>query len=172
MVLILEDSTINFLHGNWNYCWIKTDIDVMMLFKFVIKCVRLNFRAIALMISNSIYYVHMMVVCSWKTFENSLVKILKNSVSRVSTDREFPSIDWMFFFDRSNKNQESIESTWDFVMNLFNFSTDQICHFDQSNRNWESIKSSRKFVKIFFIISFDRSRDTFDRSKAVNFEFH
>ena len=47
--MILENSTINFLHSYWNYCLIKTDIDVMMLFKFDIKYVRLNFKAIASM---------------------------------------------------------------------------------------------------------------------------
>ena len=47
--MMLEDSTINFLHGYSNYCLIKTDIDVMMLFKFDIMYVRLNFKAIASM---------------------------------------------------------------------------------------------------------------------------
>ena len=47
--MMLEDSTINFLHGCWNYCLIKTEIDVMMLFKFDIKYVKLNFKAIASM---------------------------------------------------------------------------------------------------------------------------
>ena len=47
--MMLEDFTINFLHGYWNYFLIETDIDVMMLFKFDIKYVRLNFKAIASM---------------------------------------------------------------------------------------------------------------------------
>ena len=47
--IMLEDSTINFLHDYWNYCLIKFDIDVMMLFKFDIKYVRLNFKTIASM---------------------------------------------------------------------------------------------------------------------------
>ena len=47
--MMLEDSTIDFLHGCWNYCRIKIDIDVMMLFKFDIKYVRLNFKAIVSM---------------------------------------------------------------------------------------------------------------------------
>ena len=81
--MMLEDSTINFLHGCWNYYFIKTDIDVMMLFKFDIKYVKLNLMAIA--------------------------------------SKEFPSINRMFLFNRSNGNQESIKSTWDFVINLFNF---------------------------------------------------
>ena len=47
--MILEDYVINFLHGCWNYCLTKIDIDVMMLFKFDIKYVKLNFKAIASM---------------------------------------------------------------------------------------------------------------------------
>ena len=46
------------------------------------------------------------------------MKILKNSVSRASTEREFPSIDRMFLFNRSNRNRES---TREFVMNLLKF---------------------------------------------------
>ena len=38
--MILQDSTLNFLHGYWYCCLIKIDIDVMMLFKFDIKYVR------------------------------------------------------------------------------------------------------------------------------------
>ena len=82
---------------------------------------RLWHQWILVLVSNSIYYVHMMVVCSWKTIENYLVKILENSISRVSTNREFPSIDRMFLFDRSNKNRELIESTQEFMMNLLKF---------------------------------------------------
>ena len=118
--MMLEDSTINFLHGCWNYYFIKTDIDVMMLFKFDIKYVKLNFMAIA--------------------------------------SKEFPSINRMFLFNQSNGNQESIKSTWDFVINLFNFwpienSFRLIFLYDRSNRNRELIESSRMFIKIFFIIS-------------------
>ena len=47
--MMLEDYVINFMHGYWNHCLIKTDIDVMILFKFDIKYVRLNFKAIASM---------------------------------------------------------------------------------------------------------------------------
>ena len=47
--MMLEDSTINFFHGCRNYYLIKTNIDVMILFKFDIKYVKLNFKAIASM---------------------------------------------------------------------------------------------------------------------------
>ena len=39
----------NFMHGCSNYGLVKTEIDVMMLFKFEVKYVELNFKAIALM---------------------------------------------------------------------------------------------------------------------------
>ena len=47
--ILLEDYTLNFLHDHWNYCLTKTDIDVMMLFKFEFKYVKLIFKAIASM---------------------------------------------------------------------------------------------------------------------------
>ena len=50
--MMLDGSTINFLHVCRNYCFIKIDIDVTMLFKFDVKYVKLNFKAIALMESN------------------------------------------------------------------------------------------------------------------------
>ena len=92
------------------------------------------------------------------------------SISRVSINWEFPSIDRMFFFDRLNRNRESIELTRDFVMNFFNFSTvrellstDRICLFNQLKRNRESIESSRKLVKIYYIISIDQEIHSIDR---------
>ena len=51
--LMLEDYIYiyiyNFLHGCWNYGLMKTNIDVMMLFKFEFKYVKLNFKAITSM---------------------------------------------------------------------------------------------------------------------------
>ena len=43
--MLLEDYTFNFLLGCWNCCLMKINIDVMMLFKFDIKYVKLNFKA-------------------------------------------------------------------------------------------------------------------------------
>ena len=123
--IMLEDSTFNFLHGCWNYCFIKTDIDVIMLFEFDIKYVKLNFKAIASMVFS--FVLKLNLLCSYdgtlfmKTIENYLVKILENSVSRVSTDREFPLINRMFLFNQSNRNRELIESTHGFVLNLLKF---------------------------------------------------
>ena len=47
--MLLEDYAFNFLHGYWNYDLIKTVIDVMMLFKFGFKYVKLILKAIASM---------------------------------------------------------------------------------------------------------------------------
>ena len=47
--MLLEDYAFNFLHGCWNYVLIETNIDVMMLFIFEFKYVKLNFKAIASM---------------------------------------------------------------------------------------------------------------------------
>ena len=103
----------------------KTNIDVMMLFKFDIKWVRLNFKAIASMEFS--FGLKLNLLCSYvcslfmETIENCLVEILENSISRVSTDQEFPSINQMFLFNRLNKNRESIELTRLFMLNLLKF---------------------------------------------------
>ena len=47
--MMMEDYAISFVHSDWNYCLIKTDTNVMMLFKFDVKYVKLNFKAIASM---------------------------------------------------------------------------------------------------------------------------
>ena len=95
--MILENSTINFLHSYWNYCLIKTDIDVMMLFKFDIKYVRLNFKTIAsikfsfdlnlIMIWSRNY-----VLFKWN-IKTVTRKIWKN-FSFTSFDRSRISFDW------------------------------------------------------------------------------
>ena len=105
--IMLEDYTINFLHGYWNYCLIKTDIDVMMLFKFEFKYVKLNFKAIdqwnSVLISFSDYHVRMLVVCSRKTIENCLRNFLEIRVSQVSINWDIHSIDqklWILNFSK------------------------------------------------------------------------
>ena len=76
----------------------------MMLFKFDIKYVKLNFMAIASMVFN--FDLKLNLLCSYdgslfiKTIKNCLVKILENSVSQVLTNREFPLNNRMFLFDR------------------------------------------------------------------------
>ena len=61
--MLLEDFTIKFLRGCWNYCLIKTNIDVMMLFKFDIKYVKLSFKAIASMEFN--FDINLCLLCSY-----------------------------------------------------------------------------------------------------------
>ena len=61
--MLSEDYTINFLCGHSNYCLIKTDIDVMMLFKFDVKYVKLNFKAIASMEFS--FDVNLYLLCSY-----------------------------------------------------------------------------------------------------------
>ena len=139
----------------------------------------------SVLISKSIYYVHMMVVCSWKTIENYLMKILENWVSRVSTDWEFPSIDRMFLFDRSNVPFRSIEQKsrinrvnprvcTKFIKILSHrefLSINRICLLDRSNRNQELIESSKLFIKIFFMISINQGAHSIDRKLWV-LNFH
>ena len=60
---MLEDLVINFLHGHWNYCLIKTDINVKMLFKFDVKYVKLNFKAIASMEFS--FDINLYILCSF-----------------------------------------------------------------------------------------------------------
>ena len=164
---MLEDSAINFLHGCWNYWLIKTDIDVMMLFKFDIKYVKLNFKAITSMEFN--FDLKLNLLCSydgclfmknrWKLLSKNYGKFSFTSFNwlripfdwsnvpfllikqelridwvnlrvcvefiKISTDWEFLLIDRICLFDRSNRNREliesSIESTWEFVLNLLKF---------------------------------------------------
>ena len=102
--MLLEDFAFNFLHGYWNYDLIKTDIDVMMLFKFEFKYVKLIFKAIASM--NFSFDIILWLSCLYvsclfkKNIENCLRKILEIQVSRfsinwksLSIDREIHSID-------------------------------------------------------------------------------
>ena len=61
--MLLEDFAFNFLHGYWNYDLIKTDIDVMMLFNFEFKYVKLILKAIASMEFN--FVINLCQSCSY-----------------------------------------------------------------------------------------------------------
>ena len=112
-----------------------------------------------------------------KTIENCLVKFLENSVSQVLTNREFPSIDRMFLFDRSNVPFRSIEQKsrinrvnprvcTKFIKILSHrefLLINRICLLDRSNRNQELIESSKLFIKIFFMISINQGAHSIDR---------
>ena len=116
--MMLKDSTINFLHGCWNYSFIKTDIDVIILFKFDIKNVKLNFKAMASMEFS--FDLKLNLLCS---YDDSL--FMKNRWKLLGENSEkfnFSSFDWSRIpFDWSNSNRESFESTREFVMNLLKF---------------------------------------------------
>ena len=104
--MMLEDSTFNFLHGCWNYYFIKTDIDVMMLFKFDIKYVRLNFKAIASMEFN--FYLKLNLLCSYdgSLFMKNCWKLLGENSGKFN----FMSFDQSRIpFNRSNVPFRSIE---------------------------------------------------------------
>ena len=96
-----ENSAVDFSAFLVLELWFdKTDIDIMMLFKFDFNHAILNFKTIASMKFsfdlNLIWYDQETMFCSSEMSKNGYQKNLKNSVSRVSTDREFPSIDRMF----------------------------------------------------------------------------
>ena len=96
-----ENSAIDFSAFLVLELWFgKTDIDIMMLFKFDFNHAILNFKTIASMKFsfdlNLIWYDQETMFCSSEMSKNGYQKNLKNSISRVSTEREFPSIDRMF----------------------------------------------------------------------------
>ena len=93
--MMLEDSTFNFLHGCWNYYFIKTDIDVMMLFKFDIKYVRLNFKAIASMEFS--FDLKLNLLCSYdgSLFMKKSWKLLGENSGKFS----FTSFNWSLDLD-------------------------------------------------------------------------
>ena len=101
----------------------------MILFEFDINYVKLKFKAIASMVFS--FDLKLNLLCSYdgslfmKTIEICLVKILENSISRVSTDQEFLSIVRFCLFNRSNKNRELIESSKLFIKIFFMISIDQ-----------------------------------------------
>ena len=139
---------------------------------------RLSHQWYPVLISNSIYYVHMMVVCSWKTIENCLVKILGKFSFTSFNQLRIP-------FDRSNVPFRLIEQELrinqvkqivyaEFIKILTDrefLSIDRICLFDRSNRNRELIKSSRLFIKIFSTISIDWEIHSINRKLWV-LNFH
>ena len=124
--MLLEDYTFNFLHGCWNYYLIKTDIDVMMLFKYDIKYVKLNFKAIASMEFS--FDIYLCLLCSyngylfmknrWKLLQNFLRKFKFYEIQ--SIENCFRLIEW--------NNDQSIWFDWYSIACRsieFSFSIDQ-----------------------------------------------
>ena len=180
--MMLENYTFIFLQGCWNYSFLKTDIDVMMLFKFDIKYVKLNFKAIASMEFS--FDLKLNLLCSYlgSFFMKNRWKLLGENSRKFN----FTSFDWSRIpFDRLNIPFQSIEqesridrvnprvcvefikilTDWEFL------SIDQICLLGQSNKNRESIESSWLFIKIFFMISIDQGIHSINRKLWI-LNFH
>ena len=124
--MMLEDCAINFFHGYWNYCLIKIDINVMMLFKFDIWYVKLNFKAIASMEFS--FDIKLYPLCSydgclfvknhWKLLQKNSGKfkfhmfgLIENYFWSIEWNRNllFNSIGIRLLVDRSNVLFRSIE---------------------------------------------------------------
>ena len=107
--MVFENSVVIFLHSLvLELLFDKTNIDVMMLFKFDFNHAILNFKTIASMKFNFDLNLILMwpmdyVLFKWKV-KNSYQKNLKK-LSFTSFDRS------RIPFDRSNRNWESIESS-------------------------------------------------------------
>ena len=104
--MMLEDSTINFLHVCWNYYFIKTYIGVMMFFKSDVKYVKLNFKAIASIEFS--FDLKLNLLCSYygSLFRKNCWKLLGENSGKFS----FISFDQSRIpFDRLNVPFRSIE---------------------------------------------------------------
>ena len=94
-----------------------------------------------------------------------------------SINWEFLSIDRMFLFDWSKRNQVPIDLGRNFVMKFFIISIDReflsidrMFLFNWSERDWESIEQGSGFVMNFFIFSIDREKGLTDqRHWILNF---
>ena len=145
--MMLEDSTINFLHGYWNYSLIKTDIDVMMLFKFDIKYFRLNFKVIASMKFSFWSQTQSIMFIWWYFVHEKLLKIVGENSGKFS----FTSFDRLrITFDQSSGTETFWKISSHILINWNSFWIDRMFLFDQSTSSRESIKLDKKFVMIFF----------------------
>ena len=124
--MMLKDSTINFLHRCWNYYFTKTDIDVVMLFKFDIKYVKLNFKARASMkfsfdLNLILMWSRNYVLFKWnikKRYQNNLKKIQFHKFR--SIENHLPSIKYSFSIDRmAIENQSSQPETLWWISSIF-----------------------------------------------------
>ena len=130
--MTLENYVINFLDGDWNYCLIKTDIDVMMLFKFDVKCVRLNFKAIASVEFS--FDLKLYLLCSYdgSLFMKNCWKLLQKNSGKFKFHM-FRSIENYFWSIEWNKNLLPNSIDFQFLVDRLNVllrSTEQ-----QSNTN-------------------------------------
>ena len=103
--MLLEDYTFNFLHGCWNYDLIKTDIDVMMLFKFGFKYVKLILKAIASMKFS--FDINLYLSCSYVGC--LFMKNHRKLPYKISGNSSFTSFDRSkIAFDRSSETVTNI----------------------------------------------------------------
>jgi len=144
----------------------------MMLFKFDFNDALLNFRTIASMKFNFdlnliLIWSRDYVLFKWNV-KNSYHKIWKNSVSRVSTDWEFSSINWWFlsingtgidYWSSHPKTLWWISSIFQSIKNSFQ-SIEQESRIDRVVQNLRG-----EFLQYFdwSRIPFNRSNDPFDR---------
>ena len=156
----------------------KTDIDIMMLFKFDFNDAILSFKTIVSMkfsfdLNLILIWSRNYVLFKWNV-KNGYQKNLKK-FSFMSFDRSRIPFDRSNVpFNRSNRNRESIENQsshpeicdeflqfFDRSRIPFNWSD---VPFDRSNRNRESIKSSKNFKMDLLNISIDREIPSIDRT--------
>ena len=142
--MLLEDHTFNFLHGCLNYYFIKTDIDAMMLFKFDIKYVKLNFKAIASMVSS--FDLKLNLLCSYdgSLFMKNHWKLLGENFGKIQfhefqpIENSLRSIECSFSIDRIGiENQSSQADCLCWI--YWNFDWSRI-PFDRSNLPFRSIQ--------------------------------
>ena len=166
--MMLEDSTLNFLHGYWNYCLMKIDIDVMMLFKFDFKYIKLNFKAIESMefsydLNLFLMWSRNYVLFKWNVKNGSQKNLKKFSFTSFNQSRI--TFDWLKVpFDLSSSDRVNLRLYEDF----FNFSIDQ--EFLFFNQIGIGYRSSHPKTWKFFDEDFDWSRNRFDRLKWTVFE--
>ena len=124
--MLLEDYTFNFLHSCWNYCLMKTDIDLMMLFKFDINYVKMNFKAIASMEFS--FDINLCLLCSYDgcLFMKNQWKLLQKN-SRNFELHEFRSIKNCFWLIEWNNDQSIWFNLYSIASRLIecSFSIDQ-----------------------------------------------
>ena len=180
--MVFENSTVIFLHILvLELLFDRTNIDVMMLFKFDFNHAILNFKTIASMkfsfdLNHIMIWSRDYVLFKWN-IKNSYQKNLKNSVSHVSTNLEFLLIDRMFqSIDRTGiENRSShLETSWwiSSIIRLIENSFWSIGCFFQSIEQESRINQVIQRLQNWFIKYFNRSRNTFDRSNELFLKFH
>ena len=156
----LEDYTLNFLHDHWNYVLIKTEIGVIMLFKFEFKYIKLIFKAIASMKFS--FDIILWLSCSYVSclFKKNCRKL----PYKISGNSSFTSFyRSKITFDRSSETMIRLFKYIDFRLlvdqsNLF---------FDRLRGNRVSIEQVRRLGSNFLIFLTDRGTHSIDRKLEI-----